>query len=194
MSLEKNYPGSQEILFMLGVGGLLTASIFMPGLGVAIREINKQKRKHEWEQLQKEWAKFNFSKLRRNLLRLQEQNLVEIVNQDGQEVIKLTQKGRTKYLKFKLEKLSLKGKPWDSKWRLVIYDIEKLKKHQQESFRGILKRMNFLLLQKSVYLTPYKCQEEIEYLREYFNLGKEVLYLEVSKLENENLYKKYFGL
>lgn len=54
--------------------------------------------------------------------------------------------------------------------------------------------MNFHQLQKSVYLTPYKCQKAIEYLREYFNLGEEVLLLEVNKLENEAHLKQYFGL
>ena len=40
--------------------------------------------------------------LKRNLKRLRDQKVVEIINKNGQEIVKLTQKGQTKYLKFKL--------------------------------------------------------------------------------------------
>ena len=109
-------------------------------------------------------------------------------------VIKLTEKGHIQYLKYKLEEISLKGKPWDGKWRVIIYDVGKLKKNAQENFRRILRQINFYRLQKSVYLTPYQCMKEIQYLREYFSIGDEVLVLEISKIENEEIYKKYFGL
>ncbi len=194
MNQKDEYPSTKEILYLLGMGTLLIGSIVMPGLAVAAGSIYRAKRRYDWEQSQKEWKKFNLKLLRRNLKRLQNQKIVEIINESGQEVIKLTQKGHTKYLRCKLEELSLKGRPWDGKWRLVIYDISKLKKSAQENFRRVLKQINFFPLQKSVYLMPYKCSEEIGYLREYFNLGEEVLLLEVSKLENESYYKQYFGL
>lgn len=194
MSQKDNYPGTKDVLYLLGMGTLLAASIILPGLGIAAGSIHRAKRRYDWNQDQKEWKKFNIKLLRRNLRRLQDQKIVEIVNNNGQEIIRLTRKGHTKYLKFKLEELSLKGKSWDGKWRLVIYDINKLRKSAQENFRRVLKQINFFPLQKSVYLTPYKCSEEIEYLREYFNLSKEVLLLEISKLENDFYYKQYFGL
>lgn len=195
MAEQDKYPNTKEILYLLGLGTLLTASILMPGLAIAGNAIIRAKRKHDFLDSQKEWKKFNLNLLKRNLKRLQNQKVVEIVNeQNGGEVIKLTQKGKSKFLKLRLEELSLRGSRWDGKWRLVIYDISKLKRIKQENFRRTLKQINFLLLQKSVYLTPYKCKEEIEYLREYFNLSEEVIYLEVNKLENEQYYKDYFGL
>jgi hypothetical protein len=191
--VKDDYPTSKEILLLLGVGTLLAASTVLPGLGVAAGAIIKAKKQHDFDQDQKAWKKFNIYLLRRNLKRLQAQKIVGLVNKNGQEVIKLTKKGHTKYLQLKLEDISYKSKSWDGKWRLVIYDVAKLKRAQQECFRRMLKQMNFHLLQKSVYLTPYRCEETIEYLREYFNLGEEVLFLEISKLENENHYKQYFG-
>lgn len=191
---EDKYPNTKEILYLLGLGTLLTASILMPGLAVAGNAIIRAKRKHDYLNSQKEWKKFNLILLKRNLKRLQEQKVVEIIKENDQEIIKLTNKGRTKYLRFKLEELSLKGKSWDGKWRLVIYDISKFKKLNQNNFRTIIKTIRFYPLQKSVYLTPYECKEEINYLREYFDLGTEVIYLEINKLENEQFYRDYFGL
>lgn len=194
MENKDQYPSTKEIIYLLGMGALLTGTIVMPGLGYIAGSLHKWKKQYDWKQREKEWKKFNLRLLRKNLKRLQKQKIIEIVGNNGQEIIKLTQKGKTKYLTFKLEVLSLKGKVWDGKWRLVIYDISKLKKSAQESFRRILKQINFLPLQKSVYLTPYQCFEEIEYLREYFNLSEEVLLLEISKLENDVYYKQYFGI
>lgn len=192
--IKDGYPTNKEILLLLGVGTLLTASIVAPGLAMAAGAIMKAKRKHDWKEDQKAWKKFNAPLLRRNLKRLYEQKLVEVVDEKGQEVVRLTQKGHTKYLRFKMEDWSNENKGWDGKWRVVIYDISKLKKDKQECFRRMLKQMNFWPLQESVYLTPYKCQEAINYLREYFNIGEEVMILEVSKLENEGYYLQYFGL
>lgn len=194
MNQKDQYPSSKEILYLLGMGSLLVGSILMPGLGIAAGALYRAKRNYDWKQSQKEWKKFNLKLLRRNLRRLHGQKIIEVVDQNGEQMIKLTQKGHTKYLRFKLEELSLKGRLWDGKWRLVIYDVNQLRKSAQENFRRVLKQINFFPLQKSVYLTPYKCTAEIEYLREYFNLSEEVLLLEINKLENESFYKQYFGL
>lgn len=176
------------------MGTLLVGTIFMPGLGYAARMIDRAKRNYEWKESQRRWKKFNPYVLKRNLKRLRDQKDVEIVEKGGEELIKLTQKGHVKYLKFKLEELSLKGRKWDGKWRIVIYDIAKFKKNQVSAFRNILKYINFFQLQKSVYLTPYQCDEQILYLREYFGIGEEVLILRADKIENEDLYRQYFGL
>lgn len=190
----KEYPSIEEIIYLLGMGTLLVGTIFMPGLGYVARMISRAKRNHEWKESQRRWKKFNPHVLKRNLKRLREQKIVEIVKKDGEDLIKLTQKGHTKYLKFKLEKLSLQGKRWDGKWRIVIYDIAKFKKNQVSAFRNILKYINFFPLQKSVYLTPYPCEEQISYLREYFGISSEVLLIRADKIENEDFYKQYFGL
>lgn len=192
--IKDDYPTNKEILLLLGVGTLLIASVVMPGLAAAAGAVMRAKKRRDWEERQKAWKKFNVPLLRRNLKRLYEQKLVEVVEEKGQEVVKLTQKGQTKYLRFKMEDWSDKAKGWDGKWRVVIYDIGKLKKTQQESFRRMLKQMNFWPLQESVYLTPHKCRDVVNYLRDYFNIGEEVMLLEVSRLENEGYYKQYFGL
>lgn len=194
MSELKSNPRSKEIIYLLGMGTLLAASVIMPGLGIAAGSIVRVKRKYEWEQNQKEWQKFNIRFLRKNLRRLHHRKMVEVVIKDGQEILKLTDKGQAKYLTLKLEDLTLKSGNWDGKWRLVSYDISKMKRNHQDMFRRMLKQMNFLQLQKSVYLTPFKCKTEIEYLRNFLNLSNEVIYLEIAHLENEKYYKMYFGL
>lgn len=192
--MKNEYPSSKEIIYLLGMGALLVTGIVMPGALYVAKIIADIKEEGNWKKTQKEWKKFNPYLLKRNIKRLQGQKIVEIVKEDDQEVLKLTKKGRTKYLKFKLQKLSLEGGKWDGKWRVVMYDIAKFKKNQQSAFRNIIKQMNMLQLQKSVYITPYPCHEQIEYLREYFGIGEEVFYLVAEKIENESSYRDYFGI
>ena len=82
----------------------------------------------------------------------------------------------------------------DGKWRVIIYDFANLKRYQRDIFRDMLQKLQFLRLQESVYLTPFVCDNEIQYLREVFEIGNEVLVLKVKEIENEQIYKKYFGI
>lgn len=192
--MESKYPTTKEIIYLLGMGVLLASSIVAPGALFVVKEIVKAKDESDRRKAQKEWRKFNVSYLKRNLKRLAEQKIVEVVEENGEEVIKLTSKGKTKFLRFQMEDLSLRMPRWDGKWRIVLYDISKFRKHQQEQFRRLIKDMNFFPLQKSVYLTPYPCSEQIAYLREYFGIGDEVILIRADNLEDEEVYKEYFGL
>lgn len=192
---EKINPTVKEITILLGTGVAVTALFAFPALGIIAKtaldihdEIKRKKEKREWE-------KYNTGRLREVLKRLHQQKIVEIKTINGQDVVALTEKGKTKYLKYKLEDIHInKPERWDGKWRLLIYDISKYKKKNQQIFRELLKTLKFLQLQKSVYLYPYPCEGEIEYLRQYYEIGEDVMLLTVEKLENEYEYKKYFGL
>jgi len=178
----------------LGMGFLLTAGIVIPRALFVAKEIIKAKDESDRRRAEKEWRKFNLPHLRRNLKRLRDQKVVEFIKKNGEEIIKLTTKGQTKFLKFQLKELSLRTPKWDGKWRIVLYDISKFRKNQQEQFRRLIREMNFFPLQKSVYLTPYPCSEQIAYLREYFGISDEVMIIRADNLENEQIYKEYFGL
>lgn len=192
--MEDKYPKTKDIIYLLGMGAFITAGIVIPGALYVAKLVSDIKEENDRKKWQREWKKFNLYALKRNLKRLHQQKVIEFVKQNGEEVIKLTHEGRTRYLKLQLQELSQKGGKWDGKWRIVIYDISKFKRNQQSSFRNFLKSMNFLLLQRSVYITPYPCEEHITYMREYFGIGEDVILVEANKIENEQFYKDYFGL
>lgn len=178
-------PKVKDVLKLLAAGVIITTVVLFPGiaaLGPVIKEIQERREK-------KEWDKFNLWRLRQVIKRLERQKAVEITG----GIVKITKKGRRKLLKFDLEKMELK-KRTDGKWRIIIYDVANLKRSQSEFFRETLKRLNFLRLQKSVYITPFVCDDEIEYLRQLFDIGSEVLILKVAGIENEQVYKRYFGI
>jgi len=70
---------------------------------------------------------------------------------------------------------------WDRKWRIVIFDISELKKFYREAFRGKLKELGFYPLQKSVWVHPFECRDEIELLRKFFSLDQKELRLIIAQ-------------
>ena len=187
-------PKTKDVLLLLATGTLLVTSIVMPGVGVIAKEILKEYQRRQREQDIKEWQKYNPWRLRQLIARMQESKYIKVIEENDTPIVKITQKGKNRLLKYDLENLKLDESNWDGRWHLVIYDIPKMKKSQSELFRETLKRLNMLKLQKSVYLTPFKCEDEIEYLRQLFGIGDEVQILIVDKLENEVAYRNYFGL
>ena len=119
---------------------------------------------------------------------------MEIKEENGTAQVKITEFGEKRLLVYDLEKIQLSEANWDGKWRLIIYDVKKAKRTNSETFRRAILKLNLLKLQKSVYLTPFKCEDEIEYLRQLFDIGTEVQILTVGKLENETAYRRYFGI
>lgn len=195
MDLPKDYPKVKLVLSLLGVGTFLAATILMPTLPMALKPILDEYKRRQREKDLKAWERFNMPRLKQTLKRLYQQKVIDIEEQDGESRIKLTDRGRVRFLQFKMEEMMVEKPPrWDGKWRLIIYDVEKKKKFASDSFRRLLKKMEILRLQKSVYLTPYSCEEQIEFLRQYFGIGKNVLYLVVQELENDSAYKTYFGI
>src|SRR3990167_8759553 len=177
-------PKVKDILILLAGGTFIAASLIFPGLPLIAKEALKLYNSHQKEKRQKEWNKFNLWRLRQVIKRLQKQKLVEIVNVDGQLVVKISDRGRQKVLKYDLETMVLDQTNWDGKWRIITYDIATAKKWQRQFFRQTLNRLNFLKLQRSVYLTPYKCANEIEYLRQICEVSNEVVLLTVHGIEN----------
>lgn len=185
MKPKKTDPRVKDILLLLGIGTFIAASILMPGLPIVLKPFIDEKRK--WGE--RELEKFNTWRLRQVLKRLYEQKVVEIF-EGG---IKVTEKGKKRILNYTLEEMQLRKKT-DGRWRLIIYDISNLRKPEREQFREMLKRLQFLKLQESVYLTPFVCEDEIEYLKQIFDIDKEVQILKICEIEHNEVYKKYFGL
>ncbi len=123
------------------------------------------------------------------------QKIVDIKSDGESEIVTLTENGRMKILKYAMEDLEItKPDHWDGKWRIVLYDISNRKRYLAQLIRNNLLRFGFTAMQESVYIFPYPCDKQIEYLRCYYGLNKEIKYIIASHIEDEEAYKDYFGL
>jgi hypothetical protein len=193
----KIVPVVKDVLVLLGVAAVVGATVIMPATPVVVTPILKFL-KGELDK-REEIKNYKFDKVRLWVLlrRLEKQKDVKLTAlADGSVQVNLTDQGKARHLKYKLEDLAdnFAKKDWDGKWRIIIFDVAERKRDGRDSFRWVLKSLKFYQLQKSVYLTPYACEDEVEYLRNYFDLGPEVQMLIASKIENDQAYRMYFGL
>lgn len=179
----ERYPQTKEILFLLGAGTFLTASLIFPGLPrLAAPLLN-------------EWQGYQRKRLGQNLKRLKRQKLVEIIEEDGGSVVKITERGISRALRYKLGEMKIKKpRAWDKKWRLIVFDIAEKKKWFREVFRGQLEGLGLFRLQESVYVFPYPCFEEIEFLRQIYRIPFEVKYIVAERIESAEELKEHFNL
>jgi DNA-binding transcriptional regulator PaaX len=177
----------KDILYWLAVSGAvyvaLSSPYFVWNLERAIFKWLKGK-------------KYKRKKIYDAFYRLRKEGCVEIQKRNHQIYITLTEKGKKKAGWLQIDALKIKKpKKWDKKWRIVIFDIAQLKKLYREAFRGKLKELGFYPLQKSVWIYPYDCRDEIELLREFFGLNQRELRIILAEdIGKDDWLKKIFKL
>jgi DNA-binding transcriptional regulator PaaX len=77
---------------------------------------------------------------------------------------------------------------------VLIFDIKESKKSLRDKVRNTLVSIGFVKLQNSVWVFPYDCEDLITLLKADFSIGREVLYMIVDRIENEETLLKYFGI
>ena len=145
---------------------------------------------YQWKinkEVSKEWEKINQERLKEIIKEFYQEKLVEYKEKpDGSIEIILTEKGKLKALEGKIDELEIEiPRNWDKLWRIVIFDIPEKKKRARDALRRKLKELGFLELQKSVFIFPYECKDEIEFIVEVFEIRRYVRYLIVKEITNE---------
>ncbi|MBI3306112.1 hypothetical protein HYZ82_03250 [Candidatus Nomurabacteria bacterium] len=127
---------------------------------------------------------------------MKRQKLIEYVSdKGGKTIVKITKKGETKLRAFDIELMKIsKPKKWDGKWRLVMFDIPIRFTKGREALRYHLKDLNFFQFQKSAWIYPYACEDEIIFIADFFGVGKHVDILTVDSTSRDEKLKKHFHL
>ncbi len=144
----------------------------------------------------KRWRKYKRQKVYNAFWSLCRQGCIIIKKSNHQVYISLTEEGRRRAGWLQIDALKIKRpKKWDGKWRMVIFDIAQLKNIYREAFRGKLKELGFVPLQKSVWIHPFDCEDEIELLRKFFGFSEKEMRLIVAQhIGNDSNLRKTFKL
>ena len=147
------------------------------------------------EEVAKNWREIEKRALYRAIVSLYKSQLIDQrTNKDGTITFILTKEGKKLALTFNLEEMKLRKGVWDKKWRIVIFDIpEKLRKIR-DSLRYQLKLLEFYEFQKSVFVTPFPCDKEIDYIVEFYNIRRFVRFIEATSIDSELDLKRKFNL
>jgi len=169
------------LLIFIASGAIITV-IALPGIAPVL---NLLKPKNASER----------QRIKRATYRMEEQGLIKIYNKKSQASITVTPKGRKQIYKYKLEKLTIrKPKKWDGLWRLILFDIPEHKRKARNALSRKLKILGLYRLQKSVFIFPYECKQEIDFITDYFGIKKHVYYLVVQNIDQEKKCKTFYKL
>ena len=179
------------------VGNIKKKILLLLLAGLALG-LTRSPRKHWWilKQIPKEWSKINRQALQRAINSLYISHLVqEKNNKDGTTTLVLSENGKQKALRFNIDKMKIK-KPakWDGKWRIVMFDIPEKVRKLRDALRLHFREIGLIELQKSVFVYPYSCSKEIEFILEFYNARKHVRFVLAENIDNELHLKKKFNL
>lgn len=157
---------------------------------------NARSQKYVFRKLKKDWREIDRAYLYKIVKEFREERLIDYKDMgNGVVEIVLTEKGRKMLLKFDIDRIRI-AKPlkWDRKWRFVFFDIPEKRRSERNVLRNKLKDLAFHEIQKSIFVHPYPCLDEINFVIEYFKLRNMVRYGEVTNISNEEELKLKFNL
>jgi len=174
----------KDILYGLAIVGGVTVAATSPYFFINLGRNLKWRKKYKKEKIQSAFY------------RMKKNGYIEIRKTNHQIYIALTKEGKKKAGRLQIDALKIKRpKQWDRKWRIVFFDISQLRRFYRDIFRGKLKELGFCLLQKSVWIYPFDCRDEIEVLKEFLGLtDKEIRLVTTQDIGEVDWLKKKFQL
>lgn len=175
--------GVLRMLVITGMAGSLVIAPNAVQLGeIALRQLDKRSRSRNAAALLAYMGK-------RELIRYDKLS-------DGNLYVMITHEGRRRVAKVEFNNLKITTpKQWDGRWRLVLFDIEESRRHARNAFALKLRKLGFYRLQKSVWVYPYPCNNEITEIQKAYNLEHhDIVLVEATSLNRETILKEYFEI
>jgi len=174
---------SRDVLFLVA---LAPVAVFAPNAVQALEVLFGESKK-----------KYSRKTLYYALTRLERTKLLSYYyRKDGKIVFELSAAGKRRVRMFQTNEVAPKRpKRWDRKWRIIFSDISEKNKRGRDALRLKFREWDFYPLQKSVFVCPFPCEEEIAIIRDLFHIPNGNLFLiETEKIPNEQMLLQYFRL
>lgn len=178
-------PTAQKVLLLLLGGAAIGLVYYSPKKQLSVLKA-----------IPKEWKRINERALQRAVNALYKSKLIDAKeNQDGTLTVLLTDQGKRKALTYNIDNMNIPiMKKWDGLWRICLFDIPEKRRKARNALARALKNMGFYQFQKSVFVHPFECQNEINFVIEFFSLRPHVRYILAEHLDNELHLKRHFEL
>ena len=184
MKFEKGEVARVVLATLMG-GVIVVAAASVPGIAQALYPFLRKK--HPWAQRRS---------LENALRILQKRREVELATRNGEEILLITERGRQRIRKFELERMQL-GTPtkWDRHWSVILFDIPETKKTARDALRRKLNHLGCLQFHKSVFVHPARCEDEVDFITELFQIGQYVTVFRTPSLgRQEHRALRHFAL
>ena len=175
-------PIGNAILGSIAVVGTVSILALFPGLTLAIAPFIKKKRYSPQQAIQR-----NIDSMIKNGL------LKRTIDKSGLQKIELTKRGKWEAcLRSNTDHASRAS--WDGVWRVVVFDVPQTKANVRVELRRAMKLFGFKMLQQSVWVYPFPCDDFIKIVKTYLGVSNDVLYVKANFIENDKQLRKEFSL
>ena len=150
-------------------GPIVLSSLFLPNASQMLKPLVK------W---QKNWGKVDRRRIYEAIGRLNKKRLINLIEKGNDTYIEITENGKKLIKQFDYENIEL---PKNKKERFA--------------FSEKLKTLGFYPLQKSVFIYPYDCRNEIDFICNFMSIDRYVNYCIIEFLgKREGDLRYIFGL
>lgn len=133
------------------------------------------------------WRASDRTQFSKNIYRLKTKKLIKVYQEGKDRYIEILPKGIEQVRKYLLVEVKIDApKRWDQKWRIIVFDIPDDKKTERNAFREHLKRMGFVQFQESVFVYPFECKKEIDYISTNYFIDPYVKYIMADFFEGDD--------
>lgn len=133
----------------------------------------------------REWRRIEEAALRDSIRRLYQSRLIDARDhRDGSTTVVLTGAGKKKVLTYKIDEMKIKRPArWDGKWRVILFDVPERHRKIRDALRSHLRQLGCRELQKSVFVHPFECGEEIDFLIEFYQARPFVRFIVADQID-----------
>jgi phenylacetic acid degradation operon negative regulatory protein len=179
--IKKTRNNRKEIILkvLLGVG-FLTTAIVAPNAVQLYKYFIPKNNRDRWE-------------IKKSLTRLEKTGFVKKRITNGEEYYSLTLLGSKRAKRYELDSIKIKKQEkWDGLWRLVMFDVPEKKMMARRGINLVLKKLGCVQYQKSVFITPFPCEKEIDFVGECFESREYIRVITARDVEGIEQIKKVF--
>lgn len=146
--------------------------------------------------VRREWKRIEAEELRASIRRLYQSRLVDARDHpDGSTTITLTAAGKLKALTYKIDEMKIRRPPsWDGKWRIILFDIPEKRRKIRDALRHHLRQLGCYEFQKSVFVHPFECRDQIDFIIEFYQARPFVRFIVAGEIDNALHLKHKFRL
>lgn len=185
MEKDKRIELQKMVLFSVAGAGLIAAALVAPGVIGSIHKLRKMTKQNGYRYK---------NQINTTLVKLKKRGLLKAVERNGKYFYQLTEGGERELLKYRLKEKLVERRRWDGKWRIVSFDIRETRRTLRDTWRRNIRDFGFVELQKSVWVSPYECEELIQLLKAECRIGRDALYIVAERVENDRRLRDRFGL
>lgn len=173
---------ARDILRLIGAGAVMGAVVAAPNVAQLLDMFDPKGR----AQRNKIWKAIKY---------LESQERIRIAEEKGERTLVLTRQGQVALDELSIEELRVQPpRTWDRKWRIVMFDIPMYKSRNRIPFRAKIQDLGFEMYQKSVWVYPYECRQEVLMVAEHYEVREYIRYLTVEEMSNMREFVKKFDL